>query len=694
MTFGTMRIFDSIINEEVEIYDSTSFPYTKYIGGSVVSKGSRLSYYDYVCAFDIETTTIQAERPYGFMYLWGFCIEEDVCMGRTWNEYIDFIQKLVDHIGTDANTRLVVYVQFLNFEFQFMRRFFIWENVFATDVREVVKASTPNVEYRCSYRLTNKSLRKFNESSPSCIHLKQDGEEYDYSIKRTPSTKLKEKEYFYQYCDVKGLVESLKDLLKKDTLATIPITSTGYVRRDCRLAMRKNPKNRKDFYNMRLTKELYLMVRDATRGGNTHASRQHVGVTLEDIFNYDIASSYPYVMMCEYFPMSPFTKMKVKNKKQFKRLLEVKCVIFEITFLEICLKEDISVPYISFSKCRNRLDVIQFNGRVLEAKSVTMTLTEIDYEIIRKQYHIRKFHLENVYIAERGNLPQELKNVINEYFYKKCTLKEVDDYAYAKSKELLNAIFGMMLTNIVYQNILYNGEWDKDNICIDKELEKFYKGKNNFLSYQWGIYVTAHARKNLQVLIDIAGDDLIYTDTDSVKSARNLDIEVEKINKEIKLKAEVNKAYADYDGKRFYMGIWEKEKNYERMKTLGAKKYAYEQDGELHITIAGVNKKEGAKELKTLDNFQLLFQFKKAGGTTSWYNDDDIHWIEIDGEKILTASNIGILPSTYTLGITGEFFENMGLYLTNESDWLTEPGNFDKIKMDLIKLKELRRKKK
>ena len=93
---------------------------------------------------------------------------------------------------------------------------------------------------------------------------------------------------------------------------------------------------------------------------------------------------------------------------------------------------------------------------------------------------------------------------------------------------------------------------------------------------------------------------------------------------------------------------------------MGAKKYAYEDAaGELHITVAGVSKYKGAQELAQrggLDAFKEGFVWYDAGGIESVYNDDpDIKEVIIDGHKLQISSNVLLRPSTYTLGITGEY---------------------------------------
>lgn len=150
---------------------------------------------------------------------------------------------------------------------------------------------------------------------------------------------------------------------------------------------------------------------------------------------------------------------------------------------------------------------------------------------------------------------------------------------------------------------------------------------------------------------------IVYCDTDSIKFLGKENCEkIEALNERYR-----QEAYSaeDTNGKTHYIGIYENEtpEPYKYFKTLGAKKYALvEADGELKITIAGVLKKEGAKELKTIDNFKEGFTFRDAGGSMAIYNDrPEPKSVTIEGHKIDIISNIALYPSTYTLGLTADY---------------------------------------
>ena len=68
------------------------------------------------------------------------------------------------------------------------------------------------------------------------------------------------------------------------------------------------------------------------------------------------------------------------------------------------------------------------------------------------------------------------------YFYNKTTLKKVDPYLYAKSKNLLNSIFGTACTDPVREIMLYSETvgWVKETEDIEEALDKYYRSLTAF----------------------------------------------------------------------------------------------------------------------------------------------------------------------------------------------------------------------
>lgn len=190
--------------------------------------------------------------------------------------------------------------------------------------------------------------------------------------------------------------------------------------------------------------------------------------------------------------------------------------------------------------------------------------------------------------------------------------------------------------------------------------------KRAFLAYQWGVWVTARAREHLQKGIDLCGINFVYCDTDSCKYIGN-DVDWDILNKEVKKNSEKNHTYAvDPNGIKHYMGVFEIEDHIKSFKTMGSKKYAYVDDNDiLHITIAGVNKKIGAIELKRAGGLEAMkdgFVFKYAGGLEARYNDHPeekgiTEYITKDNVPIRITRNVSLVENTKTLGTTKEYKE-------------------------------------
>lgn len=238
-------------------------------------------YFNVYATFDIETTSVNnVEKPYAFMYIWQICIAHEVIMGRTWEEFLSFIQNLNDCCNTvSESARFVIYVHFLPFEFQFIRNFITVTDFFALKKRQPVRfLANDKFEFRCSYKLSNMSLEKFIQSTPNAHYYKKSGENFDYSIYRTPFSSLTEEEYGYCFCDVAGLMEAIDHLLESDSIASIPMTSTGYVRRDVKKLMLANKRNiflLKE--KTKLSADQYTLCKFALRGGNAHANPIYAG---------------------------------------------------------------------------------------------------------------------------------------------------------------------------------------------------------------------------------------------------------------------------------------------------------------------------------------------------------------------------------------------------------------------------------
>lgn len=620
--------------------------------------GKKDKYMDAICAFDIETTYLP-DIEQSIMYVWQAQINDYTIVGRTWDDFKTFCARICE--GLSHRERWVFYVHNLSYEFQFLRGIhnFQEDNVFIINNRKILKCIMDNIEFRCSYLLSNMSLDAFLKY----MNVPNKKLKYDYKKMRYPWTGLTKKELAYCINDVKGLVQAINEKLKRDndTLYTIPLTSTGYVRRIVKKEMRSV--NWQKLKDIQPDVEIYQMLREAFRGGNTHGNRYYTGEILENVSSYDIASSYPAQQTYNLYPMGSW--VKYEGDISFSLMLEMatkhkKCMLMRVRFYDIKLKNKLwGCPYIPRDKSRNKYKCAYDNGRVLAGKMLEITITEIDLKIILDEYEFSEIEILDCYIARSGFLPRAWIDVNMQLFRDKCELKGKDDYLYMKQKNMLNSIYGMTVQDPGKAEIKFvNGDYELSEMSLDDLLAK--NQRTPYKSYAWGVWTTAHARYAFEQGLKAVGVyDFVYGDTDSIKYLGNHDTDFARYNENIIKQAKNENRIINYNNRDYIMGIYENEGTYDKFVHFGAKKYAFEKSGKLGITIAGVGKQKGVKELNKRGGIKALkegFVFREAGGTQSVYNDyPEIKEYSAEGRTIEITSNVAIKESTYTLGITDEY---------------------------------------
>lgn len=634
------------------VYNHPDMVFTK-----CTTKGKRkYTYANEFLTFDIEVTTISKELA--IMYVWQLCYNGEFCIiGRTWEEYL-IIYEYINSCLYEFD--VLCFVHNLSYEFQFLRGIhsFCSDDVFVIKSRKILTARTGGIEFRCSYILTNLSLDKFTRKY-NVEHGKLSG--YDYNKKRYPHTALTYDELCYCVDDAIGLAEAIKaqNAIYNDNCNTMPLTQTGYIRREVKAALAPTIDNQRSIFP---TLEQYRLLRAAFRGGNTHANRYYAKCLLDNVYSVDIQSSYPAWMVMERFPMTKFEDRSDCDLSYFKDCLKNKACLIKIAIEYVSLKDNgWGFPYIPKSKVDNLRNPVIDNGRILSADYLEMALTDIDYKIISDEYNFKIVRIIALHTSEYKRLPKAFRNVIIKYYELKTKLKGIEgkEVYYNNNKEQLNAGYGMMAQDPLKDLLLYddsNPEIFVESGKTDDELYHKYC-KYGWLPYQWGVWVTAWARWYLERGLKAAGDIAVYCDTDSIKSVVPIDIHA--INREVLQKAiTYNAVIRDSKGKNRYMGIFSREAVYYRFVTYGAKKYCYETEKGVQVTISGVNKKLGAEELTEgggIEALKIGFVFSKAGGMEMVYNDIKTTKLNIEGHSITITPNIAALPSTYTLSLSKDY---------------------------------------
>lgn len=326
-------------------------------------------------------------------------------------------------------------------------------------------------------------------------------------------------------------------------------------------------------------------------------------------------------MVAKKYPMSKAELIQIESKDQFEDNLQLYCCLFDVEFSGIVSKSLADHP-LSRSKCHGIVNAFEDNGRIVRADLLYTTLTEQDFYILRDFYEWDSMRVFNFRRFQKGYLPTPFVKAILKLYEEKTTLKGIagKEVEYLLSKGMLNACFGMAVTDIVRPEIIYNGDWTTEAADLAEQIEKYNKAFRRFLFYPWGVWVTAHARRALFTGISEFNTDYIYSDTDSIKVI-NADKHKDyftRYNRNIITELEFACNVHGIDpaairpktikGIEKPLGVWDDEGQYNAFKTLGAKRYLTLKNGELSLTVSGLNKKIVVPYLKAqYGDFAAIF---------------------------------------------------------------------------------------
>lgn len=677
--------------------DFTTYYYKKRNRADVVN--------DDIMCFDIETSSAflhkdsKALEPYtgksqeyyrncekfALCYIWQFSINENVFYGRTLEDFADFLHELEFY----EPHKKFIYVHNLAYEFAFLINVLKFDYVFARDKRKPIFADCGTYQFRCSYFLTRMSLDTWAHERH--LPIQKLVGNLDYTALRTPKTPLTPDELAYCFHDVLVMFYGLKEYKEKYLhVIDIPYTQTGEVRREVQKRMNVPNELR---YRQKCIALIPQSLDEYKRqikvflGGYTHANFMYANRTIKNVDSYDIASSYPTVMVLEKYPMTRFEKVvpleKYFNAEKWCFIIEFECTNLKSTKFN---------TFLSFSKCDSIKNYKCDNGRVLSAEYVRLTMTNVDYDIFLQCYRMDDIKILDFRVSLAGYLSDTFVKYVLELYSNKTQFKGLDEYhaTYAQSKQYINSMYGMMVTKTITDTVEFeNGEWIKTPLTnatfIDKISREKKKLSKVFSAFQFGAWVTAYARRNLWRGILAIDPYVIYCDTDSIKCVHTDTDFFNNYNKEIAEREKMRAGMLGVDETLFApkdkfnithrLGIFDYEGNYDKFKTLGAKKYIYESSGELHMTVSGVRKK-AVSQISSIDEFNdgLVFDVEHANKLLMSYVDDmkPIVWNKGKPDEWKSTYKHGIVaqPTTYSLGITTEYLQLVLSNMRSETEIL------------------------
>lgn len=592
------------------------------------------TYIEDIITLSIKTENKEKEKE-AIMKEWTIGVNEKIITGKTYMELYECVNDINKSRGTK---RVIIYTYDLSMKFQFLRNILEFEDVFARAKREVIKCKIKGTEIylRCAHALSNKTLEEISNM-------------YNRKYKIEDNCECL---VIYEY------IKRMKD--KFGGYYNMPLTFTGIIRKEFKEYISKEYHNKnkfslqdwyRDISDLLPTYKQFIDLVKSYSGGYVGTNVCRTNKTIYNVKSIDFASSYPYVMVTEKYPMTRFWECN----DTLETLDENKAYILDCHFTDI--KNTSYFNYISMDKVnlvKSKEYIIQ-SGKINCAKELYIKCTEQDYEIIKNNYKFEKVELLKCKSAKKEYLPKEMIKFILDKYKTKQMLKYKKDenpIEYREIKENINSIYGMTVTNYIRDEIIYDGEWKEEKLGEDgiKEKLKSTKGKQLF-PYAWGVWITAYARRNIWEGIKELGYDAIYSDTDSLKYTGDYDEFINKYNEECNKKLGKMLEYYNIKKEKWMNGIgfFENDGEYEEFKTIGPKKYCYKEHGEIKMRLSGVTR-DAAKYLKNdIDNFCNGFKFTdtQTGKLGKYYNDNGKY------EKYSVCG----FPVSYIINNDGEYID-------------------------------------
>lgn len=586
--------------------------------------------------------------------------------GRRPDDLADCLIKIHESM---AGEHTIFYCHNYAYDYVFIRKF-LFEKLGRPEKVLNVKSHYPilmifknGMIIKDSLILSQKSLDKWSKDL-DVEHKKAVGS-WDYDKIRNQQEHFTEAEKKYIEHDTLAGVECIQktmDVLGK-YIYSIPYTATGIVRE---LVYNEGKKHHAhdEFVKISPAYDVYQKLELVFHGGFTHANRYFVDTTIEgETSCYDFVSSYPFCILGEKFPIEKFIPWHDCQAKDIIECSENYAFLFKLILHKFEVRDlKQPMPMLQYYKMQKTINCIIDNGRVLQGEYAEIYLTELDLQVFMKQYRCEHHACVDVYYSRKDYLPRWFTDLVYELYKQKTYLKGGDPVEYQIAKGKVNSCYGMMVQKALQENIIEDfetGVYEISNLdpATGEEIkpeqlyEKYIKNRNKVLPYQWGVWVTAHALKNLFDLGSCAGLWL-YSDTDSCYGQEwNLQ-KLKEYNQKVKEKLKANN-YEPFifNGKEYLIGAADLDGKYSQFRMQGAKRYAGRslKDGQLHITVAGVPKRGAAVLADNIDNFTrgLIFPGSVTGKQQHTYFYVEEAYEDLKGN--LTGDSIDLSSCDYLL---------------------------------------------
>ena len=636
---------------------------------TVKKRRTKSGYLDITATLDIEVTARELD---GFLYTIQFCIGGQCALLRYAEDFLGFLDHLVEEWDISPERRLVIYVHNLGYEFFHLGqilagRYGVQSALHTSSHKPLYIRYENGLEIRDSLKLFQKSLARATEGLP---HEKLSGD-LNYNMYRTPDTPLSPDEWNYCINDVMGLYEAIERLKSYHGYdqARLPLTNTAIVIDQLNKHIRGDGETMKAMRELTLTRDQMELAYRAMAGGDTHGCRWKAGRVYKGCNSVDLKSAHPSQQLLKPFPCGePIDMYGLKEDDLNGLVNEGYGWIAELSILDMCVKDECPDPTISVSKCLAIEDKGEVdNGRLCDCAGAVITMDSNDWQRFKEAYDYSYVEARYVVAFPLAPLPKRFREGILEKFRIKESGITGPDYDF--SKICINTIFGACAQKVVRDEYdveaLEEGisanktKWqDKIQKMDDKEVAKKQKMKFPFL---WGLWTSSLSRLALWDLLKAVGwERVIYWDTDSCKYEGKKCKAVESYNaKVVALNKEAGVDVVNPKKGPVYIGVAEDEfpgveYGYKEFTFLHSKCYAAlawdKKAGSYQVatTIAGVGKAEGRAAMDgDISNLKYGLTINPAGGNKVTYCSRPVFTRTDFNRPTLCASYVYMEPREY-----------------------------------------------
>lgn len=421
----------------------------------------------------------------------------------------------------------------------------------------------------------------------------------------------------------------------------IPLTITGYTRRALARA------GVRSFQNIE-SEEEYILLKKAYAGGVCVANPLYIGEEIHGVYSYDIDSSYIAALLSNKFPTGS-ARVYRNTSVDLNNISGV--WVAHIYLKNVRLRESGVVGCISKVRAELSSNFTEESGYITSADLLGITVVSPIWSIIEGIYDFDEIAVPLIYVYTADYIPNNMAEAIIELYTEKEELKGDTErkYEYRQKKAVVSSVYGLCgVDPLTYGSI------------------EEYNKRRRAVPYQYAPFITAYAERNLYNGIMAAGASFIYSDTDSIKTTESMDIFVRWYNKGIseKIRTVLDSLGIEYDRNALYhLGTWELDYNYKRFKTLGQKKYMYEDSAGIHGVISGM-KKDFSRRI-TFPEFRegAIISAKDSGVIRIKKSDNAYSTIAKDRDGVpglIWSDGVYIeTPVAYTLGKDNNIIEEI-----------------------------------